>query len=214
METVLTAPEIRVLGCLMEKEMATPEYYPLSLNALLNACNQKSNREPVVSYDEETVLRALQTLREKRFILQSDASRVTKYEQTFSKNRNLLRKEAALLCLLLLRGAQTVGELRGRADRLYEFADLADVERTVNNLAEMDLVVRLARQPGRKECRFAQLLGGEIVMEEAETETAEPAPLRPGQTERIRVLEEELDSLKKEVADLRQTFTDFRKQFE
>ncbi|MFZ5759165.1 MAG: YceH family protein [Thermodesulfobacteriota bacterium] len=214
METVLTAPEIRVLGCLMEKEMATPEYYPLSLNALLNACNQKSNREPVVAYDEETVLRALQTLREKRFILQSDASRVTKYEQTFSKNRNLLRKEAALLCLLMLRGAQTVGELRGRADRLYEFADLADVERTVNNLAEMGLVVRLARQPGRKECRFAQLLGGEIVMEEAETETAEPASLRPGQAERIRVLEEELDSLKKEVADLRQTFTDFRKQFE
>lgn len=214
METVLTAPEIRVLGCLMEKEMATPEYYPLSLNALLNACNQKSNREPVVAYDEETVLRALQALREKRFILQSDASRVTKYEQTFSKNRNLLRKEAALLCLLLLRGAQTVGELRGRADRLYEFADLADVERTVNNLVEMGLVVRLARQPGRKECRFAQLLGGETAMEEAETETADPVPPQPGQAERIRVLEEELDCLKKEVADLRQAFTDFRKQFE
>ncbi|OKY74145.1 MAG: hypothetical protein BM485_15145 [Desulfobulbaceae bacterium DB1] len=215
MDILLDETEIRVLGCLLEKEMATPEYYPLSLNALVNACNQKSNREPVVSYDETTVMRAVQSLKDKRFARQSDASRVPKYEQNFSKSKNMLRKEAALLCLLLLRGAQTVGELRGRSDRLYEFADLADVERTLDNLIDMEFVVRLPRQPGRKESRFAHLLGGEVQMVDDYHEAVESDSGNRGRgKDRITALEEEIAGIRTELNGLKETFENFKKQFE
>ncbi|MCF6188412.1 MAG: YceH family protein, partial [Desulfobulbaceae bacterium] len=127
MNILLTDNEVRVLGCLMEKEMATPAYYPLSLNALTNACNQKSNRNPVVSYDEETVVEALNGLREQELARQSNVSRVPKYEQIFSQKFNLITREEAVICILLVRGPQTIGEIRNRSERLYAFQNLDEV---------------------------------------------------------------------------------------
>lgn len=214
MEELLDDVEVRVLGCLLEKEMATPEYYPLSLNALVNACNQKSNREPVVNYDEATVIGALSRLKEKRLALQSDASRVTKYEENFVTKNNLLDKEAALICLLLLRGPQTAGELRGRTERLYQFNDIAEVEAKLDDLSEMGLVTRLAKQPGRKECRFMHLLSGEPQTALAGL-PAEHTPVRQErQDERLEKLEQEITLLQQELQDLKAAFLAFRKQFE
>src|SRR5947209_654426 len=169
MDFQLDAAEARVLGSLLEKEIATPEYYPLSLNALVNACNQKSNREPVVSYDEETVEAALDGLRAKGLGMRVSGrdSRVPKHEQRFTERFNLGRREAALMCVLMLRGPQTVGELRGRTDRLYTFDDLESVESTLNKLAEMEFVKQLPRQAGYKEPRWAQLLAGDIEFDAA-----------------------------------------------
>src|SRR6185437_10016166 len=143
----LDAEEVRVLGALLEKEIATPDYYPLSLNALVNACNQKSNREPVVSYDEATVEAALSELRGKGLASRiTGDSRVAKHEERFCERHNLGRREAAVMCVLMLRGPQTVGELRGRTERLYSFEDLEGVESTLNRLAEMGFVKKLPRQ--------------------------------------------------------------------
>ena len=207
--------EVRVLGSLMEKELATPEYYPLSLLALLNACNQKSNREPVVSYDEATVLGAISSLKEKRLALQTDASRVSKFAENFVKLNNLLEKEAALICLLLLRGAQTTGELRGRSERLYQFRDLAEVEAKLDDLCDMSLVTKLPRQPGRKEPRYMHLLAGPPKahdLEPAEPQsTARPADF---EQDRIAALEEKVLLLQQELHDLQTEFLQFKKQFE
>jgi uncharacterized protein len=211
MDFELSQPEARVLGSLLEKEMATPEYYPLSLNGLINACNQKSNREPVVSYDEATVVGALAGLRQKRLVWLSDASRVPKYAQNLSKTLNLLRKEAALLCLLLLRGPQTPGELRSRSERLFDFVDLEDVLRSLGNLEEMGLVRNLPRQPGHKESRFMQLLSGEP--EEAALAAQASPPAKRAGDERFATLENEVAELKIEVARLRQELQDFKNQF-
>lgn len=213
MEELLDETEVRVLGCLLEKEMATPEYYPLSLNALVNACNQKSNRDPVVTYDEATVIRALDSLKEKRLALQSDASRVTKYEENFVTRNNLLAKEAALICLLLLRGPQTAGELRGRTERLYRFNDIAEVEAKLEDLGEMGFVMRLTKQPGRKECRFMHLLSGEPQTTLAGL-PAEPASDRQDDNGRLEKLELEITLLQQELQDLKAAFFEFRKQFE
>jgi len=215
MEILLTAEEVRVLGCLMEKEMATPDYYPLSLNALTNACNQKSGRNPVVDYDEETVLAALNGLKERQLAWQSDASRVAKYAHGFAKVHNLVRREAAAICLLLLRGPQTAGEIRGRAERLYNFSSLEEAAETLENLADMGLVRKMPRQPGRKESRYAHLLSGEP-QEVAGTETPEAATVivRRSGDDRIAAMAEEISALKQELADLKQAFADFRKQFE
>src|SRR3954466_6623637 len=174
MET-LDAVEVRVLGSLLEKEATTPEYYPLSLNALVNACNQKSNRDPVVNFDEETVDIALEGLRNKGLSSRiSGGSRVTKFEHRFTERCNLGRREEAVLCVLMLRGPQTVGELRGRTERLYNFDDLESVENTLQRLAEMGFVKQLPRQAGYKESRWAQLLAGDVeVTEEAEAPGAE-----------------------------------------
>jgi uncharacterized protein YceH (UPF0502 family) len=163
MDWQLDAAEVRVLGALLEKEIATPEYYPLSLNALVNACNQKTNREPVVAYDESTVEDALEGLRHKSLAtrLTGRDIRVPKHAQRFTEEFNLGRREAALLCLLLLRGPQTVGELRGRSDRLYQFDDLEAVETTLHHLAELGFVVRLTRYAGSREARWAHLLAGQ-----------------------------------------------------
>ena len=180
MDWQLDAAELRVLGALMEKEKTTPEYYPMSLNALVNACNQKSNREPVVNYDEETVETALHGLREKGLSSRiSGGSRVPKHEHRFTERCNLGRREEAVLCVLMLRGPQTVGELRGRTERLYNFDDLESVENTLHRLAEIGFVKKLPRQSGYKEQRWAQLLAGDVeVAEEAEAPAARARPFR------------------------------------
>jgi hypothetical protein len=203
----LDSYEVRVLGALLEKEIATPDYYPLSLNALVNACNQKSNREPVVSYDEDTVERALEGLRGKGLAVRITGgdSRVPKHGQRFTEKLNLGRREAALLCVLMLRGPQTVGELRGRAERLYAFEDLEGVETTLNRLTEEGLVMKLARQSGSRESRYAHLLAGEVEADEAPQTPAASRAAAPD--ERIAALENEL-------AQLRREFEEFRKRFE
>ncbi len=204
MDWQLDAVETRVLGALLEKEIATPDYYPLSLNALVNACNQKSNREPVVSYDDATVEEALAGLRAKGLALRITGgdSRVPKHAQRFTEQFNLGRREAAVICVLMLRGPQTVGELRGRTERLYPFDDLEAVESTINRLAEMGFAARLPRQAGFKEPRYGQMLSGPI---ESSEEAAAPTP--PSTPDRIAALETAL-------ADLRREFEEFRKRFE
>jgi hypothetical protein len=213
----LSGAEARVLGALLEKSMATPDYYPLSLNALTNACNQKSNREPVVAYDEATVLKAIDALKEKRLALRSDASRVPKFAECFVGNAKLIGREAALLCLLLLRGPQTVGELRGRAERLYDFADLAEVTATLESLAGMDMVRKMPRQPGRKESRFTQLLTGEPAEPVYEAGAAglegTELPVATG-SGRFEQLQAEVAGLKEELAELRREFVVFKSQFD
>jgi uncharacterized protein len=213
MDFELDPAESRVLGALLEKEIATPDYYPLSLNALVNACNQKSNREPVVSFDDETVEAALEGLRAKGLALRiSGESRVPKHAQRFTEKFNLGRREAALLCVLLLRGPQTPGELRTRTDRLYQFDDLEAVDHTLEHLAESQFVRKLPRQSGSREARWAQLLTGEPQaspegVELASRLAAPAAVLDPGLQDKIAALEEEL-------AQLRREFDDFRRRFE
>ncbi|MCB2184655.1 MAG: YceH family protein [Desulfobulbaceae bacterium] len=217
MEDLFDQVEVRVLGCLIEKEMATPEYYPLSLNALVNACNQKSNRDPVVAYDETTVMLSVDSLIQKKCVWRSDSGRVAKYNENFVKVRNLLDKEAALICLLLLRGPQTVGELRGRTERLYRFNDLQEVEATLEALTEMDLVARLPRQPGRKECRYTHLLAGEPQIESMDAAATQDSSLSPpaqSGSERLAVLEQTVEGLRDELDTLRQEFSEFKKEFE
>jgi len=211
MDWQLDAPELRVLGALMEKEKTTPEYYPMSLNALVNACNQKSNREPVVNYDEEIVDVALEGLRHKGLSARiSGASRVAKYEHRFTERCNLGRREEAVLCVLMLRGPQTVGELRGRTERLYTFDDLESVENTLQRLADIGFVKKLPRQAGYKEQRWAQLLAGDVEVTDEAPEGPAPSyssDRGPSDRERIAVLEQE-------VAELKRAFEDFRRNFQ
>lgn len=216
MDIVLTDNEVRLLGCLMEKEMATPDYYPLSLNALINACNQKSNRNPVVSFDEETVTYALNGLLERKVVRQSNVSRVPKYEQIFSQTLKLLPREQAAICILLVRGPQTAGEIRGRTERLYVFNSVNEVQETLSSLENIELVTKLARQPGRKECRYAHLLSGEPPA--AFQETVPPPEgdavvfRRKGDT--IVALQEQIDILRQELENLQREFETFRSMFE
>lgn len=219
LDQILTQVEVRVLGSLIEKEITTPEYYPLTLNALVNACNQLTNREPVASFDERTVARALESLREKKLAwMVTGIGRVPKYEHRFAEALKLAEQELAVLCVLMLRGPQTVGEIRGRTGRLYEFKELEEVELTLQALlsAEPPLVVKLPRQPGTKESRYAHLLAGEVHVEEREvTPRLEPATLEVRQeNERIAKLEEELEQVRNELSELKQQFLDFKRQFE
>lgn len=206
MDWQLDAVEARVLGAMMEKEIATPEYYPLSLNALVNACNQKTNREPVASYDDATVENALSELRHKGLAVRITGgdSRVPKHAQRFTERYNLGRKETAVICLLLLRGPQTVGELRGRTERLYPFDDLEAVESTLHRLEEMGFTAKLPRQPGTKEARFGHLFCG---APEFQDEPAAAEPRGPSDRDRIAALEAAL-------AALRSEFDDFKRRFE
>lgn len=211
----LTDVDVRVLGSLIEKAMTTPEYYPLSLNALTNACNQSSNRDPVVEFDEDTVTRSVESLRKRglvRAIKRSD-SRVTKFQHIADEALNLDAREAAVLCVLMLRGPQTIGELKTRTARLSDFESPADVEAVLNGLVEREdgaPVVRLPRRPGQKEVRYAHLLSGEVTFD-----APEPTVVRaPADSERIRALEEATEELRKEVSDLRAQLESFRKQFE
>jgi uncharacterized protein YceH (UPF0502 family) len=207
MNILLDDIEVRVLGSLMEKSMTTPEYYPLSLNALTNACNQKSNRDPVVTFDETTVVRALDSLREKQLAVLSASSRVPKYAEVFAGTRNLVNREVALIMVLLLRGPQTVGELRGRTERAYKFEDLAEAEATLDELEESGYVTKLPRMAGRKESRYAHLLAGEVQVEEAAPRLEPAAIVVRAENERITALEEE-------VQRLRQEFDKFKREFE
>jgi len=218
---LLNEVECRVLGSLMEKEATTPEYYPLSLNALVNAGNQKSNRDPVMNLDEAAVREALHSLEEQllvRSVSPAD-SRVTKYEHRLQEAFNFYRHETAILCLLLLRGPQTPGELRSRSERMHSFDDLAAVQSSLQHLMKREppLVKPLPRQPGTKETRYAHLLSGDVVQAEPEPRdhVASAASVEHSlDGDRVRKLEEEIAALKNEIADLKQQFAQFRKQFE
>jgi hypothetical protein len=217
MDILLTDDEVRVLGCLMEKEMATPEYYPLTLNALINACNQKSNRDPVVSCDEETVVYALNGLRERKLIRQSNVSRVARYEQIFAHELKLVTSEQAIICILLLRGPQTAGEIRSRTDRLYAFPSLEEVQKAITNLEDMKLVEKLPRQPGRKESRYTHLLSGKPQEKPVETiirSKVAPGIDRSSETDRISKLQEQIDELREEMKNLQDEFAGFKSQFD
>lgn len=211
MET-LDPVEVRVLGALIEKEATTPEYYPLSLNALINACNQKSNREPVVIYDEQTVSRAVNRLREKKFALAIVGSgRVEKYAQRISETLNLGRRELAVLCTLLLRGPQTLGEIKDRSERIFAFGDLAETETVLEKLAEWpggSLVAKLPRQSGQKEARYAHLLSGEPAIESAAQPLAQAQP----QPSKLVQLENEVSELRAELKALKKRLEDLESQ--
>lgn len=213
MDVILNDREIRVLGSLMEKAMATPEYYPLSLNALTNACNQKSNRDPVVGWDELTVQAAAEGLEKKHLANRSTVGRVPKYEEIFTRQHNLVASEAAVLCLLMLRGPQTPGAIRSRSDRLHAFDGLDAVQETLDRLCEWGHVSRLERLPGHKESRYTHLLGGEPEDGADALETADPPPAS-ADADRLAALEAEFQSVKNELADLRASFNSFRQQFE
>jgi uncharacterized protein YceH (UPF0502 family) len=210
---VLSAAQARVLGALVEKEVTTPEYYPHSLNALINACNQRSNREPVMDLDEEDVRLALRLLEEKRLAGRARGAegRVTKYEHWLGEVFNFTRAETALVCVLLLRGPQTPGELRGRTERLHRFDEISEVLAALQKLMEREppLAAVLPRQPGTKESRFAHLLSGPVESVAAGF-AAEPASARreagddAGHEERIAQLEATVAELRQEVAALRQ----------
>ncbi len=213
MDFILDAEEVRVLGSLLEKEITTPEYYPLSVNALLNACNQKSNRDPVVHWDEDTLERALYTLREKGLLvtITGAGSRVPKYGHRISERLNLGRRELAILCELMLRGPQTLGELRTRAERMHPFGDLAEVESVLDHMPE--LVTKLPRRPGEKEARYAHLVSGQPPISAAEpVSDAIPAP--PPPASRLSALEVEVAEMRRQLDDLKQQFAGFQKQFE
>jgi uncharacterized protein len=216
-EFTLNTREVRVLGALVEKEITTPDYYPLSLNALLNACNQKSNRHPVMSLTEEDVREALDSLSQKGLAGASSTaeSRVTKYAHRLQEVFNFDRRQIAVMSVLMLRGPQTPGELRGRTERMYRFDDLSLIESTLQHLIDWQpaLAKRLPRQPGTKESRYAHLLAGDVEV----LEVVEPVPITEGggaTDERIARLETEVEQLKQELADLRSQLQDFRRQFE
>lgn len=219
----LNPTEARVLGSLIEKDITTPDYYPLSLNALVNACNQKNNRDPVMSLDEQAVRDALVTLQEKRLAgpASSADSRVPKYEHRLQEAFNFDRREIAIICVLLLRGAQTPGELRSRTERMYHFEALDDVVSTLDRLAQRDpaLVAVLPRQPGTKESRYMHLFSGEP----QELSLAQPSPARPPSpvsvsagdaSQRLAKLEDEVSHLRQELSEVQQQLAAFRKQFE
>jgi hypothetical protein len=221
MPTVLNEVEARVLGSLVEKQITTPVYYPLTLNSLTLACNQKNNRNPVTSYDETAVGNALESLREKNlvYVFYGSTSRVPKYKHVMPEVMHLNRAELAIMCVLLLRGTQTPGELRGNGSRLYEFSGLEEVEQTLSALISREpdpLVVRLPRQPGQKEVRFAHLLSGEIDVESMAEQipASRTIPSRRPESEKVEKLEQEVAALTAEVRSLQEQFDDFKKQFE
>src|SRR6202167_6021777 len=216
----LTSIEVRVLGSLIEKDITTPDYYPLSLNALVNACNQKNNRDPVMSLDENSVSSALSTLQEKRFAGPASGadSRVTKYEHRLQEVFNFDRREIAILCVLLLRGPQTPGELRSRTERMYRFEALDDIVSTLDRLSQRQppLAAVLPRQPGTKESRYMHLFAGDAPAVDISvpdvaraSSSAEASP-----TGRLSQLEDDVQQLRKEVAEMQQQLASFRKQFE
>jgi hypothetical protein len=216
-DIILNEVEARVLGSLIEKDVATPDYYPLSLNALVNASNQKSNRDPLMSLDDATVRQAIRGLEKHGLAGPADNfdSRVTKYEHRVQGVFNFDRRETALLCVLLLRGPQTPGELRSRAERMHPFDDLSEVDSTLQRLMKREppLVKILPRQPGTKEARYAHLLSGDVEIPQSSTPKTSIAAGSSGY-ERIAHLEEEIAKLHTEITQLKSQFTDFRKQFD
>ena len=211
----LTETEARIVGALVEKQLTTPEYYPLTMNALVAACNQKTNREPVVSFDEQTVSRSLEDLRDKNvvYVFYGSTSRVPKYKHMLPQVYELEPSETAVMCVLMLRGPQTIGEIKERTGRLYDFRDLNDVNETLESLAKRDepLIVKLERAPGQKEARYAHLLSGEVT---SYTPPERSASRSTANDERLEKLEQELETVKNELSAFRQEFEDFKKQFE
>jgi uncharacterized protein YceH (UPF0502 family) len=219
----LTEIEARICGALVEKQLTTPEHYPLTLNALVAACNQKTNREPVVAYTEEIVQKAVDDLREKNlvYVFYGSASRVPKYKHLLPDALELAPPETAVLCVLMLRGAQTLGELRERTGRLYEFSGIGEVQETLDNLMRRDLplAARLERLAGQKEARFAQLLTNEIQSTAGAQNLPEKLSASAVEDDlqnirRIEKLEHETENLRGEINSLREMFDDFKKQFE
>jgi hypothetical protein len=219
---LLTAIETRVLGALIEKDITTPDYYPLSLNALVNACNQKNNRDPVMTLDESAVRDALATLQEKRLAGPASGadSRVTKFEHRLQEVFNFDRREIAVVCVLLLRGPQTPGELRSRTDRMYHFEALEDVVATLDRLAQREpsLARVLPRQPGTKESRYSHLFSGEPPASAEDVYVARaPSPETAGEislSDRVRTLEDEVSRLRQDLSEVQLQLATFRKQFE
>lgn len=219
MDISLNGNEVRVLGSLIEKELTTPENYPLSLNSLTNACNQKSNRDPVMALTEDDVVRALDSLRFKQLVvLSADGGRVPKYRHLLAEKLGLMPAEQAIICELLVRGPQTVGELRTRGERMHPFGDLAAVEEVLQELIQRDnpLIAMMPRQTGRKEGRYAQLFSGmpESVEERSELRPEAARQRVAAENGRIEKLEEEIAALRSEVAGLQQQMAEFKAQFE
>ena len=215
MDILLNEVEVRVLGALIEKDITTPDYYPLSLNALVNACNQKNNRDPLMNLDEDAVRQALHSLQEKRLAGPAGGadSRVTKYEHRLQEMFNFDRREMAVICVLLLRGPQTPGELRGRTERMHKFGDLDEVQGTLQRLAEREppLVKVLPRQPGTKEARYVHLFSADLRAWEAA-----PAPVKATQADddRMALLEQQITELRNDIAAIKEELASFRKQFD
>ena len=218
MNTILSEVETRVLGSLIEKDLTTPEYYPLSLNALVHACNQKSNRHPLMNLDADAVRQALRSLNRKELAGPADNmdSRVSKFEHRLQEAFNFTRHELAILCELLLRGPQTPGELRSRADRMHRFEDLGIVQSTLARLMKREppLAKMLPRQPGTKEVRYAHLLSGDMESLAPKLDSGTAVTRISADSERLARLEHEVAGIQKEVADLKQQLTAFQKQFE
>ena len=219
MDDLLTDVEIRVLGSLIEKEMTTPDYYPMTLNALTNACNQSSNREPVVHYDDATVAGAIESLRKRSLVrvVQQSGSRVFKYRHLMNETLGLVARQAAVLAVLMLRGPQTLGELKTRASRLTAFENLDDVETSLDQLIARTpsaLAGRLERRPGQKEVRFGHLLSGVPTFDAVDAPEPPAGASGPRGADRFGALEATVEELRREVADLRSQLEAFRKQFE
>ena len=213
MDIMLSDIEVRVLGSLIEKELSTPDYYPLSINALTNACNQKSSRDPVVSYLEQTVEGIVDELARKNMVHRNHVGRVPKVEERFTHKHKLVPRESAVLCVLLLRGPQTVGEIKGRTGRLCKFESLDEVHETLGSLEEYGLVGCLPRQPGRKESRYIHLLSGELEIDKKETVPAAGHDL-PVESARIEKVEQDIQKLRNDLAELKKEFQAFQKQFD
>ena len=209
----LSDVEVRILGCLIEKEATTPDNYPLSLNALTSACNQLSNREPVMALGEDQVKWAVNSLRQQSLVraIQPSDARVMKFQHLLTEKLDLDQPALAVLCVLMLRGPQTLGEIKTRTNRLAEFATLADVEAVVTGLIGRELVVEMARRPGQKEIRYAHLLSGPP----SETSTEAPVEIAAAEPRRDRIaeLETSLDEVRRELVELRARFEEFARQF-
>ena len=218
MNATLNEYELRALGAMVEKHIATPDYYPMTLNALVNACNQKNHRDPVVSYDETIVAKALDGLREKNlaYVFHGSEARAPKYGHLFPKAFDLSEADTPLMCVLILRGPQTSGELRSRTQHLRSFGSLAEVETLLQGLSlrEEPLIVKLPRQPGSRESRFAHLLGGPVEMEQSEAppHLAPSVLQRHSENDKIAKLEEEIASLRMELSDLKQQFAELKRE--
>jgi uncharacterized protein YceH (UPF0502 family) len=214
----LTETEVRILGSLVEKQLTTPEYYPLTLNALVAACNQKSNRDPVVAYDETIVTAALESLRERNlaYVFYGAGSRVVKYKHMLPSVYELDPAETAAVAVLMLRGPPTLGEIKERSGRLHDFSGLGEVQQVLDALSTRDepLVVRLERQPGQKDARYAHLLAGPVDASAAVAASTRHASVAGAANEKIEQLETEIAELRAELAAFRLMFDEFRKQFE
>ena len=215
MNDILTFEETRVIGSLIEKELTTPEYYPLTVNALKNACNQKSNRDPVVSFDESIIENTLDKLREKSFASRITGSdiRVPKYRQVFTEAMNFSHEEIAVICVLMLRGPQTPGEIKSRSSRMFNFGNLTQVDDVLQKLMnrEKPLIIKLPRQTGMKESRYMHILS---VEPEIDTPVNEIKDISSNNDDRITKLEAEFESLNNDVNEIKTKFEKFKQQFE